>query len=122
MLKSYRELHVWQRAIQLAVAIYRLAGGFPRDETYGLSSQMKRASVSIASNIAEGYGWLSAGEYKQFLGMARGSTLELQTQLEIARVLGVGNKVMIERADELSQEVSKMLYAMLSKRGSAVQG
>jgi four helix bundle protein len=122
MLKSYRELHVWQRAIQLAVAIYRLAGGFPRDETYGLSSQMKRASVSIASNIAEGYGWLSAGEYKQFLGMARGSTLELQTQLEIARVLGVGNKVMIERADELSQEVSKMLYAMLSKRGSAMQG
>ena len=122
MLKSYRELHVWQRAFQLAVAIYRLAGGFPRDETYGLSSQMKRASVSIASNIAEGYGWLSAGEYKQFLGMARGSTLELQTQLEIARVLGVGNKVMIERADELSQEVSKMLYAMLSKRGSAMQG
>jgi four helix bundle protein len=54
--------------------------------------------------------------------MARGSTLELQTQLEIARVLGVGNKVMIERADELSQELSKMLYAMLSKRGSAVQG
>jgi len=122
MLKSYRELHVSQRAIQLAVAVYRLAAGFPRDETYGLSRQMKRASVSIASNIAEGYGWLSAGEYRQFLGMARGSTLELQTQLEIARVLGVGNKVMIERADELSQEVSKMLYAMLSKRGSAMQG
>ena len=122
MLRSYRELQVWQRAIQLAVAVYRLAAAFPRDETYGLSSQMKRASVSIASNIAEGYGRLTAGEYRQFLGMARGSNLELQTQFEIARALGMGDSKLIQMTDDLSQEVSKMLYAMLSKRGSAMQG
>jgi len=120
MLTSYRELHVWQRAIQLAVAVYRLTAGFPRDETYGLSSQMKRASVSIASNIAEGYGRLTAGEYRQFLGIARGSTLELQTQFEIARALGIGDAELIQIADGFSQEVSKMLYSMLNKKGSSV--
>ncbi len=83
---------------------------------------MKRASVSIASNIAEGYGRLSAGEYRQFLGIARGSTLELQTQFEIARALGMGDRALIQIADDLSQEVSKMLYAMLNKRGNVVQG
>jgi len=121
MLRSYRELQVWQRAIQLAVAVYRLAAAFPRDETYGLSSQMKRASVSIASNIAEGYGRLTAGEYRQFLGMARGSNLELQTQFEIARALGMGDSKLIQMTDDLSQEVSKMLYSML-KKGSTVEG
>jgi four helix bundle protein len=85
MLKSYRELQVWQRSIQMETAVYRLTTSFPRDEVYGLSSQMKRAAVSAASNIAEGYGRLSGGEYRQFLGIARGSTLELQTQFEIAR-------------------------------------
>jgi len=69
MLKSYRELQVWQRSIQLAAAVYRLAASFPRDEVYGLSSQMKRAAVSVASNIAEGYGRLTGGEYRQFLGL-----------------------------------------------------
>jgi len=115
MLKSYRELQVWQRSIQLATAVYRLAAGFPRDEVYGLSSQMKRAAVSVASNIAEGYGRLSAGEYRQFLGIARGSTLELQTQFEIARALDIGDGNLLREAKELSEEVSKMLYAMIDK-------
>jgi four helix bundle protein len=115
MLKSYRELQVWQRSIQLATAVYRLAAGFPRDEVYGLSSQMKRAAVSVASNIAEGYGRLSAGEYRQFLGIARGSTLELQTQFEIARALDIGDGRLLGEATELSEEVSKMLYAMIEK-------
>jgi four helix bundle protein len=115
MLKSYRELQVWQRSIELAAAVYRLAGSSPRDEVYGLSSQMKRAAVSAASNIAEGYGRLSAGEYRQFLGIARGSVLELQTQFEIARTLGMGDGKLLDEADALSEQVSKMLYAMIDK-------
>ena len=115
MLKSYRELQVWQRSIELAAAVYRLAGSFPRDEVYGLSSQMKRAAVSAASNIAEGYGRLSAGEYRQFLGIARGSVLELQTQFEIARALPIGDGPRLDEAEALSEEVSKMLYAMIDK-------
>jgi four helix bundle protein len=83
---------------------------------------MKRASVSIASNIAEGYGRLTTGEYRQFLGIARGSNLELQTQFEIARALGMGKPDLIQIADDLSQEVSKMLYSMLNKKGSTVGG
>ena len=115
MLKSYREPQVWQRSIQLATAVYRLAAGFPRDEVYGLSSQMKRAAVSVASNIAEGYGRLSAGEYRQFLGVARGSNLELQTQFEIARSLEIGDGRLLDEAEALSEQVSKMLYAMIDK-------
>jgi four helix bundle protein len=85
MVQSYRDLIVWQRAVQMSVAIYRLTAAFPRDELYGLTSQLRRAGVSVASNIAEGYGRGSTGEYKQFLGMARGSNMEVQTQLEIYR-------------------------------------
>jgi len=64
MVQSHRELLLWQRAIELSVAIYKLTAGFPREEVYGLTSQLRRASVSIASNIAEGYGRGSKGEYK----------------------------------------------------------
>jgi four helix bundle protein len=85
MVQSYRDLIVWQRAVQMSVAIYRLTAAFPRDELYGLTCQLRRAGVSVASNIAEGYGRGSTGEYKQFLGMARGSNMEVQTQLEIYR-------------------------------------
>ena len=108
MLKSYRELQVWQRSIQLAA-------GFPRNEVYGLSSQMKRAAVSVASNIAEGYGRLSTGEYRQFLAIARGSALELQTQSEIAHRLEFGDRKLLDEAEALSEQVSKMLYAMIDK-------
>ena len=71
--ESYRDLIVWQRSIELALAIYTAAEAFPPRELYGLSSQLRRAAVSVASNIAEGYSRMSAGEYKQFLGIARGS-------------------------------------------------
>jgi four helix bundle protein len=80
---------------------------------------MKRAAVSVASNIAEGYGRLSGGEYRQFLGIARGSVLELQTQFEIARRLGIGDERVLAEADALSEEVSKMLYAMIDKLKTA---
>jgi four helix bundle protein len=71
--------------MELTIAIYRLTGGFPREELFGLTSQLRRSSVSIPSNIAEGQGRLGTREFKQFLGIARGSNCELQTQLAIAR-------------------------------------
>jgi len=106
-------LLVWQRSIQLAVAVYRLTQGFPREETYGLSSQLRRAAVSISSNIAEGHGRLTSGEYRQFLGMSRGSNFEVQTQLEIARALNIGDQKLVDEAEGLSHEVGKMIYGIL---------
>lgn len=113
MAQSFRELTVWQRAMQLTVAIYRLTRDFPREELYGLTSQVRRSCISIPSNIAEGQGRLSVGEFKQFLGVARGSNFELQTQLEIARSLEFGSPVLIKEAESLSHEVGKMIYALL---------
>ena len=113
MVQSFRDLLVWQRSIQLTVAIYRLSQSFPREEVYGLTSQIRRSAVSIPSNIAEGQGRLNTGEFRQFLGVARGSNCELQTQLEIARALAFGEIKQIEEAEGLSGEVEKMLNAIL---------
>jgi four helix bundle protein len=113
--KSYRDLAVWQRSIELTVALYTLTRSFPREEIFGLTSQLRRASVSIASNIAEGYGRSSKGEYRNLLGIARGSTLEVQTQLVIARKLGLGNADAIAAAENLADETGKMLWAILQK-------
>jgi four helix bundle protein len=85
---SYRELLIWQKAKALAVHIYRQTENFPKTETYGLRSQLRRAAVSIPSNVAEGQGRLTRGEFQQFLGHARGSLLELETQLAISFDLG----------------------------------
>ncbi len=84
MARSYRDLLVWQKAKALAVHIYQATEQFPRNETYGLTSQIRRAAVSVASNIAEGQGRLTLGEFLHFLGQARGSLLELDTQVAIA--------------------------------------
>jgi four helix bundle protein len=85
---SYRDLVVWQKAKYLATFVYRETEKLPQTERFGLMSQMRRAAVSIASNIPEGQGRLTKGEFRQFLGQARGSILELETQLEIAYDLG----------------------------------
>jgi four helix bundle protein len=82
--RSYRELLVWQKAKALAAQIYQATEQFPKPETYGLTSQIRRAAVSVPSNIAEGQGRLTSGEFCHFLGQARGSLLELDTQLAIA--------------------------------------
>lgn len=88
MAQDFHDLIVWQKAIDLAVCIYALTQGFPKTELYGLTSQMRRSSISVASNIAEGRGRLNAAEFHQFLGLAQGSLFELRTQLLIARKLG----------------------------------
>ena len=113
--EGYRDLVVWQRAIQLSVSLYKFTHEFPRDEAYGLITQLRRAGVAVASNIAEGYGRMSTGEYKHYLGVARGANFEVQTQLVIAKELGLGNREKLEAADGLSNEVGKMLTAMLAK-------
>lgn len=113
--RSFRDLIVWQRSIQLAATIYRVTREFPKEEMYGLSSQIRRSAVSVPSNIAEGQGRLSTGEFRQFLGVARGSNFELQTQLEIARTLKLGNSEMVDEAEGLSHEVGKMIHAILEK-------
>jgi four helix bundle protein len=111
--QSFRELIVWQRALDLSVAVYQLSKAFPREDLYGLTSQIRRAAFSVPSNIAEGQGRGSVGEFRQFLCIARGSNFELQTQLAIARALNLGDPTAIDQAESLSHEVGKMLYGML---------
>jgi four helix bundle protein len=113
MSQSFRDLQVWQRAMQLTTEIYRLTQDFPREEVYALTSQIRRAAVSVPSNIAEGQGRLSSREFIQFLSIARGSICELQTQLEIARALGFGKPELIDEAERISHEVGKMIFAFL---------
>jgi len=110
--RSFRDLVVWQRAMELAILLYKLTQQFPRDEIYGLTSQLRRAGVSVASNIAEGYGRGTKGEYRSFLGIARASTLEIQTQLTISRELGFGEEAQISQAASLAEETSSMLWTM----------
>jgi four helix bundle protein len=86
--RSYRDLVAWQKAMDLVTATYRATAGFPKDELFGLTSQLRRAAVSIPSNIAEGQGRLSEKEFRYFLGQARGSLMEVETQLHIAENLG----------------------------------
>ncbi len=107
--------------MQLTVTIYQLTQGFPREELYGLSSQLRRAAVSMPSNIAEGHGRLNTREFKQFLGIARASDFESQTQLEIARRLGMGEIKLLDLAESLSHEVGKVIYAMVESLRSSIQ-
>ena len=110
---SFKDLIVWQRSIQLTVSVYKLTTGFPDAERFGLTNQLRRASVSIASNIAEGYGKSSKGEYLQFLGHARGSCAEVETQLTIAKELGFGTAPGLNSTNSLCNEVGKMLVALM---------
>jgi four helix bundle protein len=112
---SFRDLVVWQRAIEMTVAVYKLTASFPVSERFGLTNQLNRASVSVASNIAEGYGRTTRGEYILFLGHARGSTFEVQTQLAISAALGLGPDGERASAEGLANEVGRMLVTMLSK-------
>jgi len=104
--RTYRELLVWQKAKALAAQIYRATKQFPKPETYGLTSQIRRAAVSVPSNIAEGQGRLTSGEFRHFLGQARGSLLELDTQLAIAMDL---NYLQPDRYKILDQDTYQVL-------------
>jgi four helix bundle protein len=99
--------------MELTEAVYGLTKTFPKDEIYGLTSQLRRASVSIASNIAEGRGRATHRDFKQFLNIAQGSTYEVQTQLLLARRLKIGDETLSRRAEALCIETSKMLGAFI---------
>ena len=113
MNSSYRDLVVWQQAMALVLLVYRLTQKFPREELFGMTSQMRRAAVSIASNIAEGKGRHGAKDICQFFYMARGSVHELETQLEIAIALGYGKKEEFDKAQELTSEVARLLNGLI---------
>src|ERR1700761_8880390 len=98
---KFREFFAWQKAMELTKAVYEVTSVFPKAEMFGLTNQLRRASVSIASNLAEGQGRLTKREFLHFLGVARGSTLEVQTQLEIALMMGLGDAEQLHPAQEL---------------------
>jgi four helix bundle protein len=109
MPKTFRELDVWNKAIDLTELLYGSTADFPKHQTYGLSSQMQRAAVSVASNIAEGSARGTRRDFRQFVKQAEGSNCELQTQLIIARRLGFGDSKRLIAAEALSVEIGKML-------------
>ena len=112
-IRSHRDLIVWQRAMGLVVLVYKASRAFPKDELYGLTSQMRRAAVSIPANIAEGQGRRLTGEYLQFLGHARGSLLELDTHLELALLLDYLNTDEHASIQQSLQEVGRLLNGLI---------
>jgi four helix bundle protein len=114
-MKSFRELLVWQKAHELTLNVYAMSHGFPREELYGLTSQIRRASVSVAANIAEGCGRPGDGELRRFLEMAMGSASELEYHLLLARDLQMLDPAMHERLNESACEVKRMLAAFIQK-------
>ena len=102
---SYKELIVWQKSLQFVKLIYKITKVFPKDEQFGLTSQIRRAAVSIPSNIAEGYGRRSHKEYKQFYSIAYGSALEVDTQLVIANEIGYISETEFESCSSILNEV-----------------
>lgn len=111
----YKDLKVWQKAMDLVVIVYTIVSKFPPNEQYGLSSQMKRAAVSIVSNIAEGSKRQTKKDFKYFLSMSFGSGAELETQLEIARRLLIVDEGDFVKMDTLLQEVMRMLSTFITK-------
>jgi len=112
MSKSFRDLQVWRKSIELTMLVYGFTTDFPRHEIYGLTSQMRRASVSIASNIAEGSARGTRKDFRQFVKLAHESNCELQTQLVIAGQLRFGDPAKCEAAEKLSHEVGRMLGSL----------
>ena len=112
---SYKNLIVWQKSIDLVLSVYRLTENFPREEVYGLTSQMRRASVSIPSNIAEGSRRGTRKDFRSFLLNAFGSGAELETQIVIAKRLSFSNALDFQEVDNLLEEVMKMLNKMIQE-------
>jgi four helix bundle protein len=112
--RSYRELLVWQKAKTLAVHTYQATRNSPKTETYGITSQIRRASVSVPSNIAEGQGRLTGGEFRHFLGQARGSWLEVETQLAVALEISLLDQNSYEALDRESYQVLGLLNRLLN--------
>ena len=112
-IKSHRDLIVWQKAVALVVKLYDLTKGFPREETYGLTSQIRRAATSIPANIAEGQGRRLKGEYTNFLGNARGSLWELDTHIEVSFQLSFLSETQYNDLRTNMDEFGRMLNGLM---------
>ena len=113
--KGYEDLLVWQKGMELAEEIYRLAKLLPKEELYALSSQMRRAAISIPSNIAEGQSRSGTKEFSQFLSIAKGSNAELLTQLLLCERVGYFSTQQTEKAKALCNEIGRMLSSLVKK-------
>ena len=113
-IRSYRDLVAWQKARHLVKAVYEATRRFPTEELYGLTQQVRRAAVSVPSNIAEGYGRGSRKDYVRFLQTARGSLYEVDTQMLLAKDLGYLGRAEVEAMQGLIEECSKVLHGLIS--------
>ncbi len=113
MLKSYKDLKVWQRTYEFCLEVYRVSKTFPREEVYGLTSQIRRAALSVPCNIAEGYGRKTKKEYIQALYIAYGSQCELETQIRLSGDLGYLKREDLERLKSTLGDTERMLKALI---------
>jgi len=118
MVNSYKDLIVWQKAIKLVIAIYKLTDKYPKEEIYGITSQIRRCAVSVPSNIAEGRSRGTRKDFAQFLRIAFGSGAELETQIEISKKLPKTANLEYKEVDALLLEVMKMLNVMIKNLNS----
>jgi four helix bundle protein len=121
---SYRDLIAWRKAMSLVAELYRITKTFPRDEMYGLTSQLRRAAVSVPSNIAEGQARFSSKEFHHFLSLARGSLVEVETQLLIAEDLGyisaMGGRELLAKTAELGRVLNGLIASIRARKGLGV--
>jgi four helix bundle protein len=125
MVTNYKELEVWKRSVALTTELYKLTSRFPDAERYGLTSQIRRAATSIPANIAEGWGRGSTGEYVQFLTVARGSLMEVETHLIVACNLQLLSALALAPLSKEIEEIGKMLNALigaLKSRKTGIRG
>lgn len=111
-MNKYKELKIWQKSVELAVSVYQVTNNFPKEEAYGITSQIRRSAVSIPSNIAEGAGRNSKKDFNNFLGISNGSTCELDTQLIIAHRVGFIDGVVLESVQQRIDEIQKMNWSL----------
>jgi len=112
-IRSYRDLEVWKLAIEIAKQCYVVTRGFPKEELFGMTSQIRRAAASVPANVAEGYGRDSKGEYVQFLRVSQGSLKELETHLILSREVGIVDSARVERILSDCERLGKMLRSLV---------
>jgi four helix bundle protein len=113
---THKDLIVWQKAVSLATQVYVVTGSLPNDERYGLTAQMRRAAISVPSNIAEGAGRANRAEYLRYLNIARGSLAELETQVQIANGLGILSKPIDNQISEVGRLLTKLIQRLREQR------
>jgi four helix bundle protein len=120
--QSYRDLRVWKTAVDLTLEVYRITEAFPPSERFGLTSQLRRAAISVASNIAEGHARSTRGEYRNFLSVARGSAIEVEVQLFLAEQIGYVESPMLVKARGYCDSISRMITRLKRALGEGGRG